>query len=55
MHFQLFDSLRAEKKALMALGSLRAALMRLLLMQYRGRTPDVEETAMAVNVSLRKL
>lgn len=53
--FQLFNSIIADKQALLASNSTVENLKQVLFMQFKGRIPTVEEAAAALNMTPRYL
>lgn len=53
--FQLFNSIMADKQALLASNSTVKNLKQVLFMQFKGRIPTIEEAAAALNMTPRHL
>jgi AraC-like DNA-binding protein len=53
--FQLFNSIVANKEALLETNSTTENLKQILFMQFRGRIPTIEEAAAALNITPRNL
>lgn len=53
--FERFQSMVAEKQALLSSHTTRANLKQVLFMQFRGRIPSIEEAAAALDMSPRSL
>ncbi|MDP4128828.1 MAG: AraC family transcriptional regulator [Bacteroidota bacterium] len=53
--FQLFNSIMADKQALLATNSTAENLKQVLFMQFKGRIPTIEEAASALNMTARHL
>lgn len=53
--FQLFNSIMADKQALLASNSTVENLKQVLFMQFKGRIPTIEEAAIALNTTPRSL
>ncbi|WP_300603819.1 AraC family transcriptional regulator [Niabella sp.] len=53
--FQLFNSIVADKQALMTTNSTVENLKQVLFMQFKGRIPTIEEAASALNMTPRHL
>jgi AraC-like DNA-binding protein len=53
--FQLFNSIVADKQALLATNSTKANLKQVLFMQFKGRIPSINEAASALHVTPRNL
>lgn len=53
--FQLFNSIIADKQALLASNSTVENLKQVLFMQFKGRIPTIEEAAAALNMTPRHL
>jgi AraC-like DNA-binding protein len=53
--FQLFNSIVADKQALLQTNSTVENLKQVLFMQFRGRIPTIEEAAAALNMTPRNL
>ena len=53
--FQLFNSMMADKQALLATNSTAENLKQVLFMQFKGRIPTIEEAASALNMTPRHL
>ncbi len=53
--FQLFNSIVADKQALLETNSTAENLKQVLFMQFRGRIPTIEEAASALNMTPRHL
>ncbi|MCD2424798.1 AraC family transcriptional regulator [Niabella pedocola] len=53
--FELFNSIMADKQALLASNSTTENLKQVLFMQFKGRIPTVEEAAAALNMTVRHL
>ncbi|MBO9203876.1 MULTISPECIES: AraC family transcriptional regulator [Niastella] len=53
--FQLFNSLVTEKQALLETNSAAENLKQVLLTQFKGRIPTIDEAAMALNMTPRNL
>ncbi len=53
--FQLFNSIVANKQALLETNSTAKNLKQVLFMQFRGRIPTIEEAASALNITPRHL
>ncbi|OQP66537.1 AraC family transcriptional regulator [Niastella vici] len=53
--FQLFNSIVANKEALLETNSTAENLKQVLFMQFRGRIPTIEEAASALNMTPRNL
>jgi AraC-like DNA-binding protein len=53
--FQLFNSIVADKQALLETNSTSENLKQILFMQFKGRIPTIEEAASALNTTPRNL
>lgn len=53
--FQLFNTIMADKQALLAADSTAENLKQVLFMQFKGRIPTIEEAAIALNTTPRHL
>ena len=53
--FQLFNSIMADKQALLASNCTAENLKQVLFMQFKGRIPTIEEAAIALNMTPRHL
>ncbi|MGN6532171.1 MAG: AraC family transcriptional regulator ligand-binding domain-containing protein [Ginsengibacter sp.] len=53
--FQLFNSIVADKQALLAGNSISGNLKQVLFMQFKGRIPSIEEAASVLHISPRNL
>lgn len=53
--FQLFNSIVADKQALLETNSTAENLKQVLFMQFKGRIPTIEEAASALNITPRNL
>ena len=53
--FQLFNSIMADKQALLATKSTAENLKQVLFMQFKGRIPTIEDAASALNMTARHL
>jgi len=53
--FQLFNTIMADKQALLAGNSMTENLKHILFMQFKGRIPTIEEAAAALNITPRHL
>ncbi|MCF3110260.1 AraC family transcriptional regulator [Niabella sp. CC-SYL272] len=53
--FELFNSIMADKQALLASNRTAENLRQVLFMQFKGRIPTIEEAARALNMTVRHL
>ncbi|QEC67891.1 AraC family transcriptional regulator [Panacibacter ginsenosidivorans] len=53
--FHLFNSIVADKQALLATNSMKANLKQVLFMQFKGRIPSINEAASALHITPRSL